>query len=338
MRNYWVENYDITIKIYSLTSSEEQTPFFDFDNRIQIIHCGLNVPSAKLSDRIKLNLEIRSLLGKIKDAFIITCVCDISIAVLLNKSKAKNCKVIVTEHNEYDAATNKRHKLEKFIYSRADKLVILTKSDQLKYEKYLSNVVHIPNAISFKSKLYTNYNNGRLEKVKGFDRLIEAFSLISDKHPEWKLDIYGVGLEDKRLKCLIKEKCLSKKVSIKGNEPDIKSKMLDGSIHVVTSFHEGFSLVVIEAMECALLNIYMETTGTCSTIKNGENGILVKQGDIEELSQKMDYYMSNTKELRKIAQRAKKDAKKYYIDNISSMWMNTFHEINKNIFNSEEDK
>lgn len=283
-------------------------------------------------DRIKLNLEIRDILEKTKNSVIITCSSDISIAVLLNKNKTRNCKFIVTEHNEYDVATEKRHKLEKIIYPRADKVVALTKSDCLKYKKYLSNVTHIPNSVSFECETHTNYSKkiiavGRLEIVKGFDRLIEAYSKISQKYPEWELDIYGVGLEYNRLEKLIQEKQLKEKVKLMGNEPDIKSKMLDASIHVVTSFHEGFSLVVLEAMECGLLNVCMETTGTCETIRNKENGILIKQGDIEELASTLEYYMGNPMEIKRIGENAKEDAKNYYVNSISERWIKLFAEI-----------
>lgn len=331
--NYWVTYCDVSIQIYSLTTTKGQETFFEFDSRIQIIHCEYETPSAQIKDRIKLNFEIRNVLREIQNAFIITCVSDISIAVLLNKNRARNCKFIVTEHNEYDAATEKRHILERIVYPRADRVIALTKRDKIKYEKYLSNVIHIPNAVSFECETCTNYNKkviavGRLEIVKGFERLIEAFSLVSDKYPEWKLEIYGVGLEERKLKKLICDKLLQEKIELMGNEPDIKSKMLNASIHIVTSFHEGFSLVVLEAMECGLLNICMETTGTCETIENRKNGILVKQGDIKELAEIMDYYMSNPVELKKIGQYAKKDMDKYYVNNISKKWMELFAVIN----------
>ena len=80
--------------------------------------------------------------------------------------------------------------------------------DWIKTNTNAQRVTVIPNAVTWPlsgqeprinpSALYQSERQlllavGRLDAIKGFDWLIEAFSNLADKHPDWDLVILGEG-------------------------------------------------------------------------------------------------------------------------------------------------
>ena len=90
--------------------------------------------------------------------------------------------------------------------SRVDCVVTLTQGDATDWMKYSSNVVVIPNPVSFFPEVINDHDGsghrilsvGRLHEQKGYDILINAFGLIAAQCLDWKIDIYGNG-SDKEL-------------------------------------------------------------------------------------------------------------------------------------------
>ena len=95
---------------------------------------------------------------------------------------------------------------------------------------------------------------GRLDRIKGFDRLIEACSRLPFP---FVLEIVGEGSERDRLERLIKAKDLEDRVSLAGFQNDIPQRMHDADVVVMSSISEGFSLVMVEALFYA--NIFLST-------------------------------------------------------------------------------
>lgn len=45
---------------------------------------------------------------------------------------------------------------------------------------------------------------GRLSYQKGYERLVKAWKIVADKHPDWRLNIFGGGELKDDLESLIK--------------------------------------------------------------------------------------------------------------------------------------
>lgn len=95
---------------------------------------------------------------------------------------------------------------------------------------------------------------GRLDKIKGFDRLINACSKLDFP---FVLEIVGEGSERDILARLIRENRLEDRVSLVGFRDDIPQRMHDADVVVMSSISEGFSLVMVEALFYA--NIFVST-------------------------------------------------------------------------------
>ena len=107
----------------------------------------------------------------------------------------------------------------KNMFRKLDNYIVLTDIDKNELKKlYNVDVRRIYNPCSFKTDEKSKLKNktflavGRLVKVKGFDKLIEAFHYFSLKNSDWILKIYGSGPEKEALEELIKKYNLENRI------------------------------------------------------------------------------------------------------------------------------
>lgn len=84
--------------------------------------------------------------------------------------------------------------------------MVLTEEDKADWQKQISTVKCISNILPFKTNEQASLENktviavGRLDGQKRFDRLIILWKEVHDKHPDWKLNIFGQGQDEHKLK------------------------------------------------------------------------------------------------------------------------------------------
>ena len=127
----------------------------------------------------------------------------------------------------------------------------------------------------------TIINVARLSKQKRPELLIEAFSLLKDRYPDWNCEWWGeYHVEPEltyRIQCLIEKYDLKGRFLLKGTTNDIDSKLRTSSIFAFPSSYEGQSLALLEAMSMGLSVIgCIDCPSVNSMIKNGENGLLTQ--------------------------------------------------------------
>ena len=120
--------------------------------------------------------------------------------------------------------------------------------------------------------------------VKGLDRLLEAFA--DSGLQNWTLEIAGSeGPDTPRLKALVGERGLANRVRFLGPVKELSSAYARAGIFVLPSRSEGFPNALIEAMAHGCPSISFDIdAGPSDIIRDGENGILVPDGDIEGLA------------------------------------------------------
>lgn len=217
--------------------------------------------------------------------------------------------------------------------SRYDILVTLTKGDALRWEKYSDHVMVIPNVISCKQDVIVNSSSrriiavGRLVRQKGFDNLIKVWALIEQKYPDWSLDIYGDGELHDILNRDIEIRKLSN-IRLRGVSDNIFDEYSKSSIFVMPSRFEGFSLVLAEAMSCGLACVSFDCPyGPSEIIKNGEDGILVENGNITALADKLCFMIENEVVRREMGMKARENVKRYLPENIMPLWKQLFESL-----------
>ena len=222
--------------------------------------------------------------------------------------------------------------------SRFDRLISLTHGDAEEWRKHVSNQIEvIPNPLKeipismkdkFSDSFYRIISAGRFEDVKGFDSLIKAFSLIADICPKWRIDIFGSGCRERHLRDLITYHRLENRIAILPPTHDIYSEYLSSDFYVLSSQHEGFGMVLIEAMSCGKPCVAFNCDyGPREIIDNGITGLLVEDGNIEQLAEKMQWMIEHGEERIKMGERAREAIKKYSLETIMLKWVHIFDEL-----------
>ena len=166
---------------------------------------------------------------------------------------------------------------------------------------------------------------GRLAGQKGFDFLLEAFSRLARHHEDWTLVIYGEGPERAALEGRIAELGLAGRVELPGWVSDIRERMWESGIFVLSSRFEGFPNALCEAMSCGLPVVSFDCPGgPAEIVRHDMDGFLVPPGDLDKLSGSMEALI-NDRELReRFGRRAEEVAERFSMDRVVAQWEQLF--------------
>lgn len=151
---------------------------------------------------------------------------------------------------------------------------------------------------------------GRLEKIKQFDKIIEAFSECFKGQKDITLTIVGGGVEKESLKTIISEWNIEEQVHLAGSQSREKTAEIVANSDSLICYSrlETFGVPIIEAWACGLTAI---TTTAASVIDNFDKrlGVEVPYDDFEALKKSLRYIYENKEKFDKnfIAQYARKN-------------------------------
>lgn len=207
----------------------------------------------------------------------------------------------------------------------------VAKTYQEKYFKH-SKIRVIPNSVRHIS-LFPEIERkkiilavGRLnDHLKGFDLLLEAFSRL--KNDSWKLNIAGGDKEGAELKRQAKRLGIQNRINFLGKVEQIDKCYAEAGIFVIPSRSEGFPNVLLEAMSAGCPCIAFDfIAGPRELITHGKNGLIVENGNTNELATTIDYLIENDKQRIVLGEKAKYVREEYSLSYICS-------KINNFIFN-----
>ena len=136
---------------------------------------------------------------------------------------------------------------------------------------------------------------GRLVEQKGFDRLLPICKKLNEEGFKYTVWILGEGSDREKLEQFIQKNALSN-VKLLGNQknPFVYMKQADWLLCV--SRHEGFNMVLHEAVYCECPIITTMNAGTKELLGNSQYGIVLENSD-QAIEDGMRQVLEN-KELR----------------------------------------
>ena len=180
----------------------------------------------------------------------------------------------------------------------------------------------------FDSNAYNIIAVGRFVRAKGFDRLIEAFSLV--KMPNIHLTIIGDATPEdlgcaEEIMNKVKFHNLNEKISFVGFKENPYEYMAQADLLVMTSHYEGFPNVAIEANILGTPVMAFNCPGGIrEIIDDGVNGCLIENNDIHQLASAIDRVSKISTDRKCITWHAKE---KYDIAKIIPQYENIISEL-----------
>jgi glycosyltransferase involved in cell wall biosynthesis len=232
---------------------------------------------------------------------------------------------------------------ERYILSKIPNIIVC--SPQMKEmvgERTSSKIYVIPNGVDFDYIQNIQSQNqlkhpsilfvGGLRKVKGIDLLLRAVPIIGEKTPNLHLYVAGSGREEKKLKRLVKELKIEKKVKflgfVSGNEKYVYYKSVD--ICVFPSLYEPFGVVIVEAMACGKPVVASRVGGIPFVVEDGKSGLLFESENVEELAEKVILLLED-KELRaKMGEAGRERARGFTWERSAEMTVDVYKEVIEN--------
>jgi glycosyltransferase involved in cell wall biosynthesis len=223
------------------------------------------------------------------------------------------------------------------IYPRLDMVSTLTEGDAEAYRRHLgggTRVECMPNGVpdvgghraALDEKVVVAA--GRLGRQKGFDRLLRSWARVVGDHPGWQLKIFGSGLDMKPLRRQIRRLGIEDSAQMMGFTSNLHEEMSRASLYVMSSRKEGFPMVLLEAMAVGLPVVSFDCpTGPRDIIREGVDGHVVPEGDVDALAAAMGGLMGDPQRRKAYGRAAVEGARRYDIAAITRRWEELFEEI-----------
>ena len=223
------------------------------------------------------------------------------------------------------------------IYPRLDMVSTLTEGDAEDYRRHLgggTRVECMPNGVpdvgghraALDEKVVVAA--GRLGRQKGFDRLLRSWARVVGDHPGWRLKIFGSGVDMKPLRRQIRRLGIEDSAEMMGFTSSLHEEMSRASLYVMSSRKEGFPMVLLEAMAVGLPVVSFDCpTGPRDIIREGVDGHVVPEGDVDALAAAMGGLMGDPERRKAYGRAAVEGARRYDIAAITRRWEELFEEI-----------
>lgn len=353
--NYFAEElgYDIFI---ILTDDKGNPPFYPLSPKIHLIHLDINFNelwNKPLYKKCLIYTRKQRLYKKRLTQCLLEIRPDITVSMLrreinfinsIRDGSVKIGEIHVNKSNFRDFAEEKeagfiKNILSKFWMKQLDrqikklaKFIILSEEDRKNFSSYLNNTAVIYNPLPFYPEQTSDCTAkeviavGRYTYQKGFDLLIKAWKIITEKHPDWNLRIYGGG--DRSEFISLKNKYHLDTLYLEEQTPNIIQKYCQSSIFVLSSRYEGFGMVITEAMSCGVPPVsFTCPCGPRDIIDDGKDGLLAENGNIKMLAEKICYLMENDEVRQRMGQQARISVERFRIEQIAKQWKQLFESL-----------
>jgi len=350
--NYFAEHFDYDITII-LTDGQGKPLFYPLSDKVKIINLDINFEqlwTCSFVKKVFVYLKKQCQYKKRVREELMSLRPDITISLLrreinfINDIKDGSRKIGELHVNranyrnfEAGDANFIKKMFAKFwmrsLVSKLKKLnqfVVLTHEDRQAWPE-LSNVSVIPDPLSFVPTQQSSLTEKRVIAVgryvyqKGFDLLLQAWALVEKQYPDWQLAVFGDGDRisyEQQMKDLgINEN----HCHLNGPTTNIQQEYANSSVFVFSSRFEGFGMVLVEAMACGLPVVsFACPCGPKDIVLDGEDGLLVENGNVEALASAMSRLMSDEALRLSMSQAGKQNVQRFSIEQIAERWKAVF--------------
>lgn len=164
----------------------------------------------------------------------------------------------------------------------------------------------------------------RMHPIKGHSIMLGAAKKLVEDGYNPLFILVGDGPIMNEVKNKVEQLGLKNNVLFTGfTKPDEFVAISDFTL--LTSFSESFPLVVLEAAKYKKTVVASNVGGVPEIVIDGQNGLLFKAGDVEDLYNKIIYLIKNKSMAKEFGQKLYEDAsKKYSIENMANLYLDAY--------------
>lgn len=307
-------NYDVTIITYEkvcgdsyIDDLDSRVHFvykphrsFPFLSRIPYIHRYYDSKKKNWETRTSSEKLYRYYVGTKEKYDVEIAFCRGPAVKIISGSTNKSSKKYTWVHNDYtlvDPETITRFFINmettKRAYQVFNKIIAVSEEARRKfvevigYEEKTMTIYNMLDIESIQKKtnmpcpekktVFTIISVARIIPAKGYDTLLKAIKRLNDDGLKIELWLVGTrfgGKYDQQLDEYITDNHLAN-VKLLGRQINPYCYMSQADVYICSSWREGFSISVAEAMCCGLPVISTNCTGPSEILNNGEYGILI---------------------------------------------------------------
>ena len=350
--NYFAEHfgYDITI---ILTDGIDKPIFYPLSDKVKVINLNIGFEelwTCSFIKKIVIYLKKQYLYKKMLKKELMRIRPDITVSMLrreinfINEIKDGSKKIgeIHINRANFRNFESKDDNLIKKLFAKVwmndltnklkklDRFVVLTEKDKEAWVE-LDNVCVIPNPLSFIPQNISKLTEKRVIAVgrycheKGYDLLLKAWRIVQNSIADWRLEVYGEGDRSQYDEMISSLNIDRHRCILHGRSSNIQDEFEKSSLAVCSSKFEGFGLVITEAMSCGLPVVSFDCPwGPRAIIQDGEDGLLVENGNVEKLAEALIMMIQHPEMRSKMAAKAIENVQRFSIEKIAEKWKSLF--------------
>lgn len=207
--------------------------------------------------------------------------------------------------------------------------------EQLLKKYHINHTITIPNAYDrdwlnadedklpeiLKGKKFLLFYGRLVDEVKDISFLIKAFEASKLANKEVYLVIMGDGEDKDRLEEEAKKLESNAHVLFIGHHPAPQEIVQQAHAVCLTSFFEGFPMVLIESLALGTPVVSLDIdSGPSEIIEDGVNGLLVKERNIATFAKALIEMSENEERYQFMKSNAQKSVQAYSMDEIAQLW------------------
>jgi glycosyltransferase involved in cell wall biosynthesis len=148
------------------------------------------------------------------------------------------------------------------------------------------------------------------ESIYGVDVLAKAFVNVAAANPKVNLILLGGGSQGPKLRQILMNAGVLERVHFGGQigQLDLPRWYHMSDLYISPSHVDGSSVSLMEALACGLPCLVSDIPGNREWIEDGVNGWLFRDGDVDDLAEKIMYAIKNRRSFKKIGEAARRTA------------------------------
>jgi glycosyltransferase involved in cell wall biosynthesis len=157
---------------------------------------------------------------------------------------------------------------------------------------------------------FTLFCSRTWESIYGVDILAKAFVKVANENPKVDLILLGGGSQGNHIRQILMKGGVMEQVNFGGHVGyrDLPRWYHMADLYISPSHVDGSSITLMEAMACGLPSIVSDIAGNREWIEDGVNGWLFRDGDVDDLADKIKSAIAQRKELPVIGKAARRSA------------------------------